>query len=176
MADIGCGMVDTCPGRAYPEATFHGYDIDAPSVEMAAQNAVAAGLDDRVTFSSDDIAERSPDDEYDVVVAFETIHDMAQPVQVLSAVRKVISDEGLVVIMDEAVADAFTGRGDEIEKLMYGFSILICLPDGLSSKPAAGTGTVMRPSTLRGYGEESGFTGFRSLGEAGFFRFYELSP
>jgi hypothetical protein len=101
---------------------------------------------------------------------------MAQPVQVLSAVREVISDEGLVVIMDEAVADTFTGRGDEIEKLMYGFSILICLPDGLSSKPSAGTGTVMRPSTLRGYGEEAGFTGFRSLGEAGFFRFYELSP
>jgi len=87
----------------------------------------------------------------------------------------VISDEGLVVIMDEAVADTFTGRGDEIEKLMYGFSILICLPDGLSSQPSAGTGTVMRPSTLRGYGEEAGFAGFRSLGEAGFFRFYELS-
>jgi len=178
VADIGCGAgwSTLALARAYPDATFHGYDIDAPSVAIATQNAAAAGLDDRVTFSSDDIADRSPDDEYDVVVAFETIHDMAQPVQVLSAVRDVISDQGLVVIMDEAVADSFTGSGDEIEKLMYGFSILICLPDGLSSKPSAGTGTVMRPSTLRGYAEEAGFTGFRSLGEAGFFRFYELSP
>lgn len=178
VADIGCGAgwSTLALARAYPEATFHGYDIDLPSIEMATQNAIAAGLADRVTFSSDDIAELPPESGYDVVVAFETIHDMAQPVQVLSSVRKMISDEGLVVIMDEAVGDVFTGKGDEIEKLMYGFSILICLPDGLSSQPSAGTGTVMRPSTLRGYGEAAGFTGFRSLGEAGFFRFYELSP
>ncbi|HSK05867.1 MAG TPA: class I SAM-dependent methyltransferase [Acidimicrobiia bacterium] len=178
VADIGCGAgwSTLALARAYPEATIHGYDIDGPSVEMATQNAIFAGLDERVTFSSADIAEPPREGGYDVVVAFETIHDMAQPVQVLSSVRKMISDDGLVVIMDEAVADTFTGGGDEIEKLMYGFSILICLPDGLSSKPSAGTGTVMRPSTLRRYAEEAGFTGFGSLGEAGFFRFYQLSP
>jgi hypothetical protein len=59
---------------------------------------------------------------------------------------------------------------------MYGFSILICLPDGLSSKPSVGTGTVMRPSTLEAYGNAAGFTGFRPVAEAGFFRFYELAP
>ncbi len=95
---------------------------------------------------------------------------MAQPVQVLAAMRRMVKDDGVVMIMDEAVGDAFTGTGDDIEKLMYGFSILICLPDGLSSQPSVGTGTVMRPSTLRSYAEEAGFTGFRSVGEAGFFR------
>ena len=59
---------------------------------------------------------------------------------------------------------------------MYGFSILICLPDWLSSQPSAGTGTVMRPSTLRSYTEQAGFTDFSPIAEAGLFRFYQLTP
>ncbi|NYI76981.1 hypothetical protein [Nocardioides panzhihuensis] len=52
---------------------------------------------------------------------------------------------------------------DEPEPLMYGFSVLVCLPDGLSSPPSVGTGTVMRSSTLQGYGEAAGFIGFENL-------------
>jgi predicted O-methyltransferase YrrM len=178
VADIGCGAgwSTLALARAYPEATFSGFDIDAPSIEMAAQNAIDAGLDERITFSSQDPASREGEDRYDLVVAFECIHDMPRPIEVLKAVRDMVQEDGLVVIMDEAVGDTFTGNGDDLEKLMYGFSILICLPDGLSSKPSAGTGTVMRPSTLEAYGIEAGFTGFRPVAESGFFRFYELVP
>lgn len=143
---------------------------------MALQNAIDSGLGDRVAFSTDDVVTRSGSDQYDVLLAFECVHDMAQPVPVLAAMRNMVKDDGLVIIMDEAVGEAFTGTGDDIEKLMYGFSILICLPDGLSSRPSAGTGTVMRPSTLRTYAEEAGFTGFCPVGEAGFFRLYEPRP
>lgn len=177
-ADIGCGAgwSTLALARAYPEASLRGFDIDLPSIDMASQNASSAGLGDRVTFSSDDVVARSGGAEYDVVMAFECIHDMSQPVPVLAAMRDMVKDHGLVVIMDEAVGESFTGKGDDIEKLMYGFSLLICLPDGLSSKPSAATGTVMRPSTLQPYSEQAGFTGFRAIGEAGFFRFYQLTP
>ena len=30
--------------------------------------------------------------------------------------------------MDERVAEAFTAPGDEVERLMYGYSLLCCLP------------------------------------------------
>jgi hypothetical protein len=78
--------------------------------------------------------------------------------------------------MDEAVADEFAPNGDDIEKVMYGFSLLICLPDGLSSEPSAGTGTVMRPQTLRTYARQAGFSDIEVLptGEFGFWRFYRL--
>ena len=67
--------------------------------------------------------------------------------------------------------------GDEMERIMYGFSLFVCLPDGLSSPPSVGTGTVMRPSTLQGYGEAAGFSGFEVLPikDFGFWRFYRLS-
>ena len=51
------------------------------------------------------------------------------------------------------VADAFAPNGNDLERIMYGFSLFVCLPDGLSSPSNVGTGTVMRPSTLQGYGE-----------------------
>ena len=58
---------------------------------------------------------------------------MPQPVGVLAAIRSAVKSDGPVVVMDEAVADEFTAPGDDLERLMYGFSLLVCLPDGLSS-------------------------------------------
>ena len=177
-ADVGCGAgwSTLALATAYPEATIQGFDIDAPSIEMARRNAAASGLGDRVTFSTADGGDLGQEGSFDVTFAFEAIHDMPQPVGVLSAMHRMVGEGGIAVIMDEAVGDEFTGAGDEIEKLMYGFSLLVCLPDGLSTQPSVGTGTVMRPAKLESYAREAGFTGFSPLTEAGFFRFYELTP
>ena len=61
---------------------------------------------------------------------------------------------------------------------MYGFSLFVCLPDGLSGEGSVGTGTVMRRSTLEGYATEAGFSGVEELptGEFGLWRFYLLRP
>lgn len=176
IADVGCGAgwSTLALARAYPDAEVVGYDIDVPSIEVARRHAAGAGVDDRVTFHAVDVAELAGTD-FDVAFAFECIHDMPQPVRVLKAMHDMVGANGLVVVMDEAVGEAFTGEGDDVERLMYGFSLLVCLPDGLSSRPSVGTGTVLRPSILRSYGEQAGFTGFRPLTEAGFFRFYELT-
>jgi hypothetical protein len=59
---------------------------------------------------------------------------------------------------------------------MYGYSTLICLPDGLPSTPSEGTGTVMRRSTLTGFARRTGFTSIEVLPieDFAFFRFYRL--
>ena len=81
-----------------------------------------------------------------------------------------------MVVMDEAVADSFAPDGDELERIMYGFSLFVCLPDSMSSPPSVGTGTVMRPSTLRGYALDAGFESMDVLPIEGFgfWRFYLL--
>ena len=83
---------------------------------------------------------------FDAAFAFECLHDMPRPVEVLAAIHDAVAPDGLVVIMDEAVADDFVAPGDLVEQAMYGYSTLICLPDGLSSTPSEGTGTLMRCS------------------------------
>jgi hypothetical protein len=78
--------------------------------------------------------------------------------------------------VDEAVADALAPPVTDTDRLMYGFSLFVCLPDGMSTQPSAGTGTVMRAETLRRYAKEAGFSDIEVLptGEFGFWRFYRL--
>ncbi|MEU7818566.1 methyltransferase domain-containing protein [Pseudonocardia sp. NPDC049154] len=172
VADVGCGHGWSAIGiaLAYPEVTVDGFDLDEPSVEAARRNAREAGVADRVRFHLADAG--SAGGTYDVVFAFECIHDLPDPVAVLEAMHGL---GGTVVVMDERVAESFTAPGDEIERLMYGYSLLCCLADGMAHEDSAGTGTVMRPDTLRGYAREAGFADVEILDiENDFFRFYRL--
>ncbi len=176
VADIGCGDGWSSIGlaRAYPTARVDGFDVDASSVEQARLNAAAFDVADRVTFTLVDGA-LADGGGYDVVTFFECVHDMPDPVSVLAGARRLVADDGTVVVMDEKVAETFSGSGDEVERLMYGFSLLVCLPDGLSTPGSVGTGTVMRPSTLESYARAAGFSGVEVLPiEHDVFRFYRL--
>ncbi|GAB3549654.1 class I SAM-dependent methyltransferase [Arthrobacter tumbae] len=177
IGDIGCGAgwSTIALARMYPAAAVTGFDIDAESIDLARANATESGS--TVEFQHIDAA-GLPSDRFDAVFAFECIHDLPYPVEVLTAARQSLREGGSVVVMDEAVADAFAAPGDEVERLMYGYSLLICLPDGMAHPKSAGTGTVMRPVTLRKYALEAGFHDIRTLPIEGFgfFRFYELVP
>ena len=100
---------------------------------------------------------------------------MPDPVSALRTMRRLVADDGIVVVMDERVGDSFDPDADEVEQLMYGFSNFICLPDGMSTLHSAGTGTVMRPGTLRQYAREAGFDDVEVLPiETDMWRFYRL--
>ncbi|MBA2445838.1 MAG: methyltransferase domain-containing protein [Nocardioidaceae bacterium] len=178
IADIGCGAgwSSIALARAYPEASIDGFDIDAASIELARSNAWQSGMSDRIRFHAGD-AVQMPESAYDAVFAFECVHDMPRPVEVLAAARRALVATGTVIVMDEAVAESFTAPGDEIERLMYGFSLLVCLPDGMAHQPSAATGTVMRLDRLRNYAHDAGFLDVDVLPiqDFGFWRFYQLS-
>ncbi|GAA1282516.1 class I SAM-dependent methyltransferase [Pseudonocardia aurantiaca] len=182
IADIGCGFGWSAIGiaLAHPAVTVDGFDVDGPSIETARQNAVEAGVADRVRFHHVDAgADAGPgggtEDRYDLVAAFECVHDMPHPVGVLAAMRRMTAPGGVVLVVDERVADTFAAPGDDVEQLMYGWSITCCLPDGLAHPGSVGTGTVMRPDTLRAYARDAGFADIEVLPvEDLFFRFYRL--
>jgi SAM-dependent methyltransferase len=125
-----------------------------------------------------DAAGMEADGEFDAAFLLEALHDMPYPVQVLRAVRSSLTEGGVLVVVDEAVAESFAPDGDAVERLMYGYSLFICLPDSLSSPDSAGTGTVMRRDTLERYAHEAGFSAVEVLPieDFGFFRFYLLRP
>ncbi|GGK99899.1 class I SAM-dependent methyltransferase [Nocardia jinanensis] len=177
ILDIGCGAgwSSIALAESYPGTQVQGVDIDAPSVRTARRNAEAAGVADRCEFTVTDAAQL-PEGGFDIAFAFECVHDMPRPVEVLAAVRRALRPGAPLVVMDEAVAQEFTPHGDDLERLMYGFSLFVCLPDGMSSPPSAGTGTVMRQQTLQEYAFAAGFTSVEVLPieDFGFWRFYRL--
>jgi SAM-dependent methyltransferase len=177
VADVACGAgwSSIAIARAYPKVVVDGYDLDEASVELARENVAGTEVADRVTFHLRDAGDPELAGSYQLVTVFEALHDMSQPVEVLRALRGLVAEDGAVVVMDERVADAFTAPGDEIERLMYTYSVLCCLPVGLADTPSAGTGTVMRTDTLRRYATEAGFTDVEVLPiEHEVFRFYRL--
>jgi SAM-dependent methyltransferase len=179
IADVGCGYGWSSVGlaRAYPGVAVDGYDVDEPSVAAARRNADEAGVADRVAFTSDDVGGLGDDrvGAYDAVFAFECVHDMSDPVTVLAAMRRMVAPDGVVVVMDERAEDAFSAPAPEVEQLLYGYSLMCCLGDGLSYQPSVGTGTVMRTDTFTEYAQAAGFTAVDVLPiEDDFFRFYLL--
>jgi 2-polyprenyl-3-methyl-5-hydroxy-6-metoxy-1,4-benzoquinol methylase len=179
IADVACGTgysTLTLAG-AYPKARVDGIDLDETSIKLANENLAAAGRGDRVSFQARDAADPGLEGSYDLVTVFEAIHDMSHPVESLRGIRSLLAPGACAIVADERVAETFTAPGDEIERLMYGYSVLCCLAVGMADRPSAMTGTAMRPDTLRQYAEQAGFRGVEVLPiEHTFWRFYRLNP
>ena len=142
---------------------------------MARENVQAEGLAGRVSIHHRDAGDPALAGAYDLVCAFECIHDMTAPVEVLTAMRRLAKPEGTVLVMDERVPEEFGATGGLTDRLFYGFSLTVCLPDGMSRQPSVATGTVMRPASLRGYAREAGFRDIEILPlEHEIFRFYRM--
>jgi SAM-dependent methyltransferase len=175
VADLACGagVSSIAIARAYPRVRVDGLDLDEASVALARRNLEGSGVEDRVRFVLGDAA--SPvlsSGGYDLVTVFEALHDMSDPVGVLSSARALLAEGGSVIVADERVAESFTAPGDDVERLYYGFSLTHCLPVGL---PGAGTGAVMRSETVRSYAASAGFSRAEVLPiDNDFWRFYRL--
>jgi SAM-dependent methyltransferase len=177
IADVAAGTAQSSMAiaRAYPRVSVDAIDIDETSIAVAQAKVTAAGLADRVRPILRDTGDPEGGGPYDLVTIFEALHDMNHPVEALRTARASLAEGGSVVIADERVAERFTVPGDEIERLNYGFSILHCLAVGLLDGDSAGTGTVIRPDTVRAYATEAGFGRVDVLPiEHDFWRFYRL--
>jgi 2-polyprenyl-3-methyl-5-hydroxy-6-metoxy-1,4-benzoquinol methylase len=179
VADVACGVgwAAIAIAKAYPKVRVDGFDLDASSIELAQANAREAGVADRVTFQKQDVA-KADAGAYDLAVIIEAVHDMTQPVGVLSSLRRMLRPDGVALIADEKTADAFTAPADDTERIYYGFSIFTCLPAAMTERPTEATGTVMRADNMRRLGQAAGFKSVERLDEPALdmLRFYRLTP
>ncbi|RIL03055.1 MAG: SAM-dependent methyltransferase [Proteobacteria bacterium] len=177
VADLGCGQgwSAIAVANAFPHAHVLGVDVDPASIEDARAQARAAGA--AVRFECADAAALASEGPFDLVMLLEVLHDLARPVEVLASVRRALPHDGAVLVADEKVAPAFAAPGDALERLMYGWSIVHCLPAQMAEQPSAAIGTVIREDTLRAIAAQAGFGAVRVLDvDGGFFRLYELRP
>jgi SAM-dependent methyltransferase len=177
VLDLGCGLgaSSVALARAYPRAQVLGVDLDQASVAEARAQAAEAGVADRATFVVGDAAQVAAEEPFDLVTIFEALHDVGDPVGTLGTARALLAADGNVLVADERVADAFSAPGDPVERFMYGWSVLHCLPATLAEHPVEATGTVLRAPTVARWAAAAGFTGFEVLPiDNPFWRFYRL--
>ena len=179
VADIACGggWSTIAVAKWYPKVRVDGFDLDSPSVDLARTNLRGSGVEDRVHFEVRDATDPGLSGRYDLVLIVEALHDMSKPVEALRAARQLLAEGGSMVVIDERAAEKFSAPSGDLDRFFYGFSLLCCLPDGMSRQPSAATGTVMRPETVRRYAAAAGFREVVVLPmEPSFFRVYRLMP
>jgi predicted O-methyltransferase YrrM len=177
VLDVACGTgwSSIAMAQAYPDINVDGVDLDRDAISAARQNAKRAGVADRVMFSVTDAAELGGTAGYDLVTIFEALHDMSRPIEALSAARQMLSEDGTLLVVDGLVGEEFTAPASARERNEYGWSVVSCLPGAMGDSQTAATGAVMRPSVLRQYALQAGFSDVEVLPiHTEYWRFYRL--
>jgi SAM-dependent methyltransferase len=101
VADVGCGEGHTVNlmAREFPRSRFTGFDFMAEALRPARAEAAAWGLTN-ATFVECDIAKPVTPAAYDLVTAFDAIHDQAHPSAVLANVRTALRPGGVFLMAD----------------------------------------------------------------------------
>jgi hypothetical protein len=91
VADIGCGSGHAVNvlAQAYPASRLVGYDFSTEAIQAARVEADKRGLTN-ARFEVIDVATLDQPDSFDLVAAFDAIHDQAHPAQVLAAVARAL--------------------------------------------------------------------------------------
>lgn len=156
--DIGTGHGHAVNvlAKAFPASRFHGLDMSEDGIAAARAEAAALGLAN-AAFDIGDCAELTGS--YDLITAFDVIHDLARPAHTLAAVAGALAQDGVFLMGDIAASSRLEENIDHpLGPALYTFSVFYCMTVSLG-EGGEGLGTVWGEQTAR-----------RMLGEAGFGR------
>jgi SAM-dependent methyltransferase len=177
VADVGCGhgASTLLMARAYPKATFVGYDYHAPSIEKARQRAKDEGLGDRITFGVAG-AKDFPGKEFDMVAFFDCLHDMGDPVGAAEHVRAALKPDGTWFIVEPAAGDKVEENLNPVGRVFYAASTMICTPASRSQEVGLALGAQAGEARLRDVAKKGGFKRFRRATATPFNLILEARP
>src|SRR5262249_12972478 len=117
---------------AFPRSTFVGYDLGADAIERARAEAAAMGLDN-ARFEVHDVSMLPTNARFDLVTAFDAIHDQVRPRQVLAEVRRVLADDGLFLMVDMNLSSHLEQNvGNPVAPFLYTVSLFHCMQVSLA--------------------------------------------
>jgi SAM-dependent methyltransferase len=159
VADIGCGAghAVNVMAREYPHSRFVGFDISVEAIERAAAEALDIGLLN-ARFEVLDVAQLCPEPQFDLIVAFDAIHDQVAPATVLQRVSDALAPDGTFLMIDfKFSSNVEENVGNPFAPLYYGISVMHCMTVSLA-EGGAGLGTVWGIQLARRMLNEAGFS------------------
>lgn len=140
VLDIGCGSGRALVtlAQAYPASRFTGIDALPTQIERARANADAAGVSDRVAFQHAQVIGPGPGNgmpsaAYDLVLAFDVLHDAADPAAILATARRSLRPDGILLCLELAGGATLTDNLTPMGQVYYAVSLLYCLPASLDA-------------------------------------------
>jgi SAM-dependent methyltransferase len=163
-AEVGCGagqcMIPVA--AVFPNSRFFGFDVDRTSIDRARVKADGAEVGGRTTFEQM-AAERVPYcDRFDLVMAFNCIHDMAQPRSALKAIQRMIKPDGAFLWSEADVGARLEDNLGPVGRTLYGASTMHCMTVSLA-QGGEGLGSAISEELARSLAAEAGFVSLEPL-------------
>jgi 2-polyprenyl-3-methyl-5-hydroxy-6-metoxy-1,4-benzoquinol methylase len=160
VLDLGCGSgrAINLMAQTFPESQFVGYDLSEEGIQRGIAEAEQLGLSN-VRYEVKDVTALDHGEQFDLITAFDAIHDQAQPAKVLRGIANALRQDGTFLMQDIAASSYLYHNLDHpIGPFLYTISCLHCMTVSLAAN-GAGLGTV--------WGEEKAL---EMLREAGFLK------
>jgi len=143
VADIGCGSghAINLMAHAFPASRFTGIDFSDEGLAAGRAEAERLGLTN-ASFEQHDVAQLDITDVYDVITAFDAIHDQAHPAQVLANIYRALRPGGVFLMVDiKASSRVEDNVGAPFAAYLYTVSTMHCMSVSLGLD-GDGLGTV----------------------------------
>jgi 2-polyprenyl-3-methyl-5-hydroxy-6-metoxy-1,4-benzoquinol methylase len=159
VLDIGCGSgrAINLMAKTYPNSQFTGYDFSAEAIDNATNEAKNLGITNS-SFEKQDVSKFSKDDFFDVITAFDAIHDQAEPDKVLVNIRKSLKSNGVFLMQDiRASSKLENNMNHSWAPYLYTVSCLHCMTVSLAQE-GKGLGAMWGKELAINMLKESGFS------------------
>jgi len=158
VLDVGCGSGHAVclMAKAFPNSRFEGLDFDEKGISAARSEASALGLENTTFFQGDAHALGAAAD-YDLITAFEVIHDLRDPTAGLSAIHRALRPGGTLFMLEPAASSHLADNvAHPFGPFLYTASVFHCMTVSLA-QGGAGCGTAWGEANTRAALARAGF-------------------
>ncbi|RIL06784.1 MAG: transcriptional regulator [Proteobacteria bacterium] len=159
VLDVGCGSGRAVNemAAAFPRSRFTGYDLSTEAIAAARAEARERRLAN-ASFEVRDVADLACAACFDLVTAFDSIHDQADPAGVLAAIARALRPGGAFLMQDIAgTSNVQRDAAHPLAPFLYTVSCLHCTSVSLAAG-GAGLGAMWGAETARRMLDDAGFT------------------
>lgn len=176
IADIGCGHGHSTMimAEAFPNSAFTGFDFHDGSIAQARRHAAThqlANVDFKVA-----TAQTFDGGGYDLVTAFDCLHDMGDPTGAAARVHEELKRDGAWMIVEPLAGDRLEDNLNPVGRLYYAASTMICVPTSLAQEVGAALGAQAGETRLREAITAGGFASVHRAAETPFNMVLEARP
>lgn len=134
VLDVGCGdgAMLLAMARRFPRSMFRGYDLSREAIARASERVDEAGLEN-VDFAVGDGASIEEPYSYDLILAFESIHEHGFPRLALRHIAAALQRDGLFVMQELAVSSQLSKAAEHpLAPMLFSLSCMQSVPVALA--------------------------------------------
>jgi 2-polyprenyl-3-methyl-5-hydroxy-6-metoxy-1,4-benzoquinol methylase len=158
VLDIGCGkgMAVNLMAKHFPKSTFHGYDLSEDAIKDAIKDAREM-KNSNVNFEAQDLLDLKVEKKFDLITAFDAIHDQPKPDLVLRNISQSLCPNGVFLMQDILASTLLKNNiSHPLGTFLYTISCMHCMTVSLSQN-GAGLGAMWGKEKAVSMLKESGF-------------------